>query len=346
MCLVLSMNSVKISYDGRITFWNARLGLSKVPTPKPREKSEVWELFVRSEPEVKERLLLRILGSSHVTNSDGHTQQRVRAARGTRGITPHGRSLVRMGAQFLEDRFGLKHLTFLTATLPESARAVCTRQTWAELVDRFRRKLRALLEKASLHSEIVGCVEIQEKRWSESGGSPPLHLHLLFHGRHKGSTWACRPAEFQDAWESSCLSVWNDAEGFQSSVRVESLRSSGVSYLGKYMSKGLKIASSIPEHLCPPSWHLISDSLRRFVKSQEFRCTGEVARDLFRWVRDSEVLLWAKDIWSSQCADGSFFLMAWCGAIRSRDDYWSLIGGARHLVQKRIYRNTEIQKMA
>ncbi len=329
------MNSCKISYDGRTTFWNARIASLRCPTASPPGITPEWRLFLSLPPEGKRLFWLSGMGLSHVTNLDASCESLPRARRGTKGITGYARSLVRMGAQALEDRHGLKQLSFLTLTLPESALTACTPLTWALVVNRFLKSLRRRLRRENLSTEIVGCTEVQEGRLEASGGRPPLHLHLLFQGRRRGESWCCRPVVFRALWAQACLSVWSDSRGFQSSSRVESLRSSGVSYLGKYMSKGGKMLELCNSDLLPSSWHTITRSLKNFVQKSEFRCSGELAKDLYYWLRDRDHLLWTKEVWSSQCADGSFFLMAWVGALSGRKVYWSIVQKMKKLLSSR-----------
>lgn len=329
------MNSLKISYDGRVTFWNAGLQSIQRPKDSTRERSPEWGLFSKLCPEGKKRFLLSGLGLSHVTNSDSSQEAPEKARRGTKGITSYGRSVVRMGAQALEDRHGLKNLTFLTATLPESALIVCTPQTWALVVNRFLKSLGFHLRKQKLSSELVGCTEIQESRLLRSGGVPPLHLHLLFQGRETGKTWVFPPVFFRDVWERACLSVWGGSHQFQASCRVESLRVSGVSYLGKYMSKGGDVLTSVIPTLLPSSWYTITTKLKNFVKRSEFRASGTYVCDLFHWLKDHDFLMWTKEVWSEMTRDGSYFLMAWVGAIRGRSKYWEIVEASRLFCSRR-----------
>lgn len=329
------MNSCKIAYDGRITFWNAKLQSIQRPKAKSTAMSAEGRLFFSLCPEGKRRFLLSGMGLSHVINSDVSSEGAPRAKRGARGITCYGRSLIRSGAQVLEDRHGLKCLTFLTATLPESALVAYTPLTWAAVVNRFQKSLRRLLKRASLSEEIVGCVELQPGRLLKSSGLPTPHLHLVFQGRERGKSWFYRPEVYLKAWERACRSVWFGSREYQASVRVESLRSSSVSYLGKYMSKGGDVLTSCDPSLLPSSWYTISATLKSFVKRSEFRVSGEAAHDLYYWLKDHDFLLWVRDVWSHQCADGSYFLMAWIGAIKGRSKYWEIVQGMRELVKRR-----------
>lgn len=329
------MNTCKISYDGRVTFWNTRLQSIQRPETTPQVQSAEGRLFFSLCEEGKRRWLLSGLGLSHVLISDGNLKPSPRAVRGSKGISVAGKALVRQGCQWLEDEFGVKNLSFLTCTLPESALAAYTPQSWAEVVNRFLKALRRRLVRAKLSIEIVGCIELQPGRLLKSQGQPTAHLHLVFQGRKVGGQWAYRPESYRASWERACKSVWADAQGFGQSTRVESIRVSSVSYMGKYLSKGGKILASLDPMLLPRAWYTMSSSLKALVKRLEFRVSGEAAYDLYYWLKNHEFLTWVREVWSGQCADGSYFLMAWIGAIKARSKYWEIVGGMRELVKRR-----------
>lgn len=329
------MNTCKISYDGRVTFWNARIKTMERFEPTRKSLSAEGRLFFSLCPDAKRRFLLSGMGLSHVTNLDAQVAHSSKERRGVKGISTYGRSLVRMGCQALEDRHGVKCLSFLTLTLPDTLLAVCTPGTWAQVLNRFLKSLTRRLLRAKLSPLQVGCVEIQEKRAIHSESKPPLHLHLVFQGREIGKSWAIRPDEFQALWAQACRSVWGGSHQFLASVRVESLRVSAVSYLGKYMSKGGSALVGVDSTLLPSSWYTITRSLKDFVKRAEFKLSGDTASDLFHWFKDHEFLIWTREVWSQQCADGSYFLMAWIGAIRGRSKYWEIVDAMRHFVARR-----------
>jgi hypothetical protein len=105
--------------------------------------------------------------------------------------------------------------------------------------------------------------------------------------------------------------------------------------MGKYMSKGggvLKLIS--PENL-PSGWYTISKKLKAFVKSQEFRCSGELAHALYEYFYSGDMLLWARSAWSDWTETGTRYLVAWIGAIRSRSTYWEVVEDARNFISTR-----------
>lgn len=326
-----SMNNIKITYDGRITAWNSKLTTHRASKLPLLRQSPEWELFCLLPTEGKEEFLTSCLGSSHVANSDSVPEPAPRARRGLKGITAYGRTLIRGGAQYLEDRYGVKHLSFLTCTLPPEALAVCTPESWAEVLNRFLKSLRLHLVKGGLSPEIVGCIEVQEIRLLQESGRPPLHLHVVFQGRQIGKAWAY-PGEFYQAlWERACKSVWEDIQGFQSSCRVESLRSSAVSYLGKYMSKGGDVLNLCKPELLPSAWYTISTKLKAFVKGATLKLSGQAAHDLYETLYRGDQMLWARSVMSEFSDIGVCYLLAWVAQIRSRETYWEIVNSIREV---------------
>lgn len=323
------MNNIRVDYDGRVTAWNTQIKTYRASKAPLLRQSPEWELFSSLPPEGKEKFLESDLGSSHVANSGMPTQQAPRARRGTRGITSHGRKMIRCGAQYLQDRYGIKNLSFLTCTLPESALAVCTPETWARVLDSFLQSLRYRLEKAGLSTELVGCTEVQGSRLLQSSGVPPLHLHLVYQGRQTGKSWAHRPAFYQGLWARACLSVWACSREFQSSCRVESLRSSAVSYLGKYLSKGGEVLNLCKPELLPSSWYTISTKLKAFVKSASFKVSGQFAHTIYEYLYSGNQMKWARSVMSEFSEQGTCYLLAWIGQLISREAYWELVNDCR-----------------
>lgn len=319
------MNKLKITLDGRATAWVCKLHTPKASKLQLSGLSPELELF-RGLPEpARVKFLESTMGSSHVSNSDKVSADTKNARRGSKGITSHGRSQVRCAAQWLEDKHGIKSLSFLTCTLPREALAVYTPETWALVVNRFGKWLRYHLDRVGLDPLIVGVTEIQMKRWEAERGLPPVHLHYLFAGRIKTGAWAFRPSFYQAGWEQACQSVWALQCSFQSSTRVESLRSSSVNYLGKYMSKGVSALKSLSPEVLPTGWYSISTKLKRLVKAAEVHLSGELATQTYQWLKDSELIWWQREVITYNPETGYLYLVAWMGALKSREIYWELL---------------------
>ena len=215
------------------------------------------------------------LGSSMLPNSHREGNDKLNSpivARGHKGISSYGRKLVRNGAYLLERSQPKQYLSFLTLTIPSLTvqESVSFCEEWCEIVRIFIQRLTRALKRAGLPGEVVGCVELQEQRFHSTGVLAP-HLHLLFVGRHRSKSWAYRPEHFRTMWASACTArcPWLEGRSFESTENVERVKFSGEGYLGKYMSKGGKIISSLPDELkavLPSTWYVCSNSLRSRVK--------------------------------------------------------------------------------
>lgn len=317
-------NSLKLLPCGRIIFYNSKCSVPE----KGSFLTDSREVAIDSEPEPGSLPLPgsspSYLGLSHVVISDNVSTGYKRARKGTKGITSHGRNQIRAGCHWLEERFGKRNLTFLTATLPDQAMLLCTPHTWSEVVNRFLKSLRYHLTNVGLCPEIVGCTEIQSSRLLKTDRTPPLHLHLLFQGRQPYGHWGIDKREYQRLWQQACLSVWPVSVDFGSSCRSESIYRSGVAYMSKYLSKGGKVLEQCNPELLPSAWYTISSHLKGIIKATISSCRNYLARTLYEQIRDSDILTWARDIYSVVHGDGSQYLLCWMGQIRDRSIYWKL----------------------
>lgn len=318
------MNSCKLLPCGRIIFYNLRTVRSPLGILPSQQVVERGDFSLEGSTNVAQESEAVYLGSSHDVISDNLTKPVPRARRGSGGISPHGRNLIRAGCHWLEETFGKRNLTFLTATLPDEAMRQCTPETWAIVVNRFLKSLRYHLKGEGLCQEIVGCIEIQEKRLLTTDGIPPLHLHLLFQGRKSYRHWAIGNQEFRRLWSQSCKSVWQLSVQFESSCRAESVKTSGVAYMSKYMSKGGSVLSKCKPELLPSAWYTVSVNIKEMIKRTTLRFGNHLARNLFERIQNSTILKWRRDVWSVEHGDGSQYLVAWVGQIASRKIYWEL----------------------
>lgn len=193
-----------------------------------------------------------------------------RKKRGALGISAYGRRLVRNACHELEGRHGRQHLSFATFTLPAISRqeSLAISRQWAEIVRVFLQRLRRGLISAGLPAEIVGVTEVQEERTNRDG-ILALHLHIVFVGRHPKRTWAYTPSWYRGEWVAVISRYVKDPPETYNWSAVENVvrvKFSAESYLGKYMSKGLKSVAAISDEFgvdCLPSaWHTCSASLR------------------------------------------------------------------------------------
>ena len=108
-----------------------------------------------------------------------------RGTYGKHGITNYGKRVLKNSCILLQQRYTRKKLGFATCTLPDMGREVlCVlTENWAQVVQRFFQKARRFHEKRDLPFIYVGCTEIQEKRFVDTG-LPVPHLHFVYVSKH------------------------------------------------------------------------------------------------------------------------------------------------------------------
>lgn len=222
------------------------------------------------------------LGLSNLRNN--HKQPK-----GGGGITSHGRRTVRQGAFLLEDLVGKDDLSFLTCTLPGTTMEQCrtANEKWGEVTRRFLQEIRRELQRHNLPDWIIGCTEIQPKRFAATG-QPWPHLHIVFPGR-ANRQWIIRPARANLLWARCCKAVLGGGLGdYLAATRIEQIKSSKPvgQYLAKYMSKGgdelAAILEDDPEFPHPAQWHHVTHALGDLIAKGTKRLLGDTAAWIIR----------------------------------------------------------------
>jgi hypothetical protein len=98
------------------------------------------------------------------------------------------------------------------------------------------------------------------------------------------------------------------------------------------MSKGGDVLSLCKPELLPSAWYTISTKLKVFVKNATFKLSGQAAHDLYEYLYSGGEMLWAKSVMSEYSDQGTCYLLAWVGQIRSRDTYWGLMDDLRPIL--------------
>lgn len=272
------------------------------------------------------------LGSSLVPNSHS-------TPRGQKGISRYGAKLVRNGAFLIEKTSPVGTLSFLTTTLPdvspEESEAIAS--NWSEIVRVFLQWLRRVLRKSSLPGEIVGCTEVQEKR-AEKTGVFGLHLHLVFVGRGRNSSWKVSCEDVREAWKralSPFLSKQVDGYDWSACENLQMVKKSAQGYLGKYLSKGLKscqrMRALFPNIRFPSNWYVCTNSLRAKVRALTLRVSGDLGLLLLDILEsgDSEWVEYAAPI-KVPC-DGHMISIGYVGRLTAmgRREFSSLVKASR-----------------
>jgi hypothetical protein len=200
-----------------------------------------------------------------------------RSPRGSRGITSHGRRMVKSGCTLLERKYGKDCLVFFTATIPqlpdEDMRTIAA--NFSECVRQFRQSWQREAEKRGLDSDMVHVVELQEKRFQETGYAVP-HLHAVFQGRHNDrSMWAIWVQKFDEMWERAVSAVLGRAIKMPAACNTKRVRKSAANYLAKYCSKGSasvkRVARWGKKMPLPSSWYGVTKGLRSEISKATIR---------------------------------------------------------------------------
>ena len=224
------------------------------------------------------------LGSSSVPIS------RTRSRKGLKGITTHGKRMVRNGCHILEEVFGRGRCGFGTFTLPDlnlpDYAAVCTQ--WSDIVNRFTQEVKRTLATRTEKTYIVFVTEFQEKRFEKEKRAYP-HLHICYPARpQRDYNWYISASEFRAMWkqavERCCLSSYC----FDASVDCVVVKKSVGAYLSKYLTKG---AGDIARYLetglpfgCLGHWWGLTGELRSAIK-EGTRSSPAIAGHLWREIR-------------------------------------------------------------
>ena len=205
-------------------------------------------------------------------DSNSHTfKDEGTSPRGTKGMTPHGKRVLRNAVAVMERKFGPKNMTFATLTLPKLTYEEFwnVSSNWSEIARVFYQKLSRALKRNGLSGAYAGCTELQPSR-SGREEVPALHIHCVFMGRRrKGQPWALHPVRIRSIWSSVVqMYLWHEYD-WSASENVQAIRKSAASYLAKYVSKSAAIDCEIRKDCTgwtlPTCWYNVSQALRRYV---------------------------------------------------------------------------------
>lgn len=205
----------------------------------------------------------RALGLSTVPSS------RIRSRQGSKGITANGRKWVREGCYTLTHIYGRKNLGFHTLTLPhrgESLRRIV--KYWHKIVHRYFEELGRVYERKGIPLQYVSVVEIQEKRYINTGEIAP-HLHYVCNAR-LGGKFILSPVDVRQIFQRVCERYEHWEGGYASCENCQVVRRDAGKYLSKYFSKGGAVVRDIAEkspELLPRRWWKVSPSVMQSVKA-------------------------------------------------------------------------------
>lgn len=270
--------AISMQVSGKI-YPNGEFGIAKVKKFTP-EHVEVKPLTRKQQLKIE---YLPIIGIEGLKAVDGEAEGSpplgfvrlsnftARAPRGSKGITRQSGRMVRNSAYLLQERYGAKHLSFVTLTLPSvtAEESVLISERWSRVVDNLREALVLRLARAGLPKAVVGVTEIQSQRTGRDGVLG-LHLHLLFVGRRRYSSWVIKTEEIDLLWQTiitnQCPGNWD----FSRACKMQQVKGSAAGYLSKYMSKGpgdiQKAQEDVIGACVPKAWHTMTRMLLRWTK--------------------------------------------------------------------------------
>jgi len=219
------------------------------------------------------------LGLSAVANHHRPAPRRY----GLKGISANGRNKVYEGAKLLERKYG-RRLGFYTLTCPyiDSSLIYEFNRNIGEIVRRWFQELRRMYEAKACNFRYVAVIEIQSKRFEETG-IPVLHIHYIAncycgHGRE----WVLNADEIRYLWMRTVAQVCGVEVDTSSSVDAQVVKKSASGYLAKYISKGsgvVEFLADIAPSQLPRQWWSMSASIRDGLK----KLTVQIPQSIAEW---------------------------------------------------------------
>jgi len=317
------MNSVRLRPSGRLSFGFSKKGYKLHRLPKrslaQRMRDESIGIVGAStvDPEGIQRAATMDL--SNLSNLR-KTSERDRAKRGLRGMTGHGRLLVKDAAFWLQKEYGKERLAFWTVTIPPECLNVALITSWSKVVESVRKKLSYHLAKHSLPDFIVGVTEIQPKRYVQNRDIPPLHLHIVYVASHKPYVPLISKETLSKLWSDTVttLSGVDCREDTVSSVQF--IKKDVVGYLGKYMSKGFYDTEGLDTSLCPSSWYFATQSIKLIVKGLIVYHTGEWVNELYEYFRSHGSMFGFRKAVEIHIGNEQYIKVGWYGELKGEHE--------------------------
>lgn len=238
-------------------------------------EASLAEQFGRSAGDVLSR---SSLGLSVASNSPRNQKKR-----GSTGITPMNKRLIKSGCVLFEQKFGRENTMFGTATIPTLTplmhKMVC--EKWSQIVKHFMKEIQRKIERNGGDPTYIFISEIQEERYMKYGVVVP-HLHWICQSRiHAWGRWHMEPPEVAELWLRVLSHHLQTPISSKASTRIETVRSSIAKEMAKYLTKGGKLLKRIHDdgfgHLLPSAYMGMIRSLKADVKRSIIQLTGEAA---------------------------------------------------------------------
>lgn len=215
-----------------------------------------------------------------------------------KGLTRLGARMLRQGSFLIDQDCGKDCVTFGTATLPDLSDEELAQieSDWSNVIDRFFKRLRYHLQKKGLPAEVIHVTEVQPKRSQNEGREIP-HIHFVFQGRKRKSSWAITPKQITKFWFRACQLKLKRLKTFTSSCQLARVKFSVAKYLSKYVSKtktktSESTSSPTLRKLSLKQWWGITDSLRKRIYRSTRVLSGSLTEHLWRTHENEEKSVW------------------------------------------------------
>lgn len=213
---------------------------------------------------------------------------------GSSGITRYGRRVTENCCILLTKKYHKENLGFGTCTLPSLCDEAlkCLLANWSNVVRRFFQKIKRAYEKVGSQFIYVGCTEIQPNRFINSS-QPVPHLHFVFVSRfNRRDKYTLVASEDYLYWNEAVnevlhLNGWTSLmgeDGHVGSLKIERIKTSAASYLGKYISKGSKEVKDMQEagYSCfPKQWWFACMHCKKLFKESILTMSAKLSREIF-----------------------------------------------------------------
>lgn len=262
------------------------------------------------------------------------SSQKKRGSYGSHGITNFGKRVCKNSAILLQKRHDRGCLGFGTATLPCISAPLC-RYIIANIADisrRFYQRIRREYAKRGAEFDYIGVVEIQEKRFGDTN-LPVPHLHFVFVAKPNiRSGYTLHTKDFYTAWNNSVNEVIGKGrfapimgvDGHVGSVKVEPIRKSAASYLGKYISKGCTVVKAMKEKgftEFPKQWWTASMQCKKMFKDSLVHLRSDECEAIFYGLEhllEEGLLTWCNFV---DILIGDRYVRVGCVGVMSNDMY-------------------------
>lgn len=213
----------------------------------------------------------------------------------------------------MQKKHGKHNLGFATCTLPavnQDAYGLILKEL-SDITRRFYQKISRIYSKRGVKFCYVGCVEIQERRFKQTGMAVP-HLHFVYVSRYpRSKQYVMSTKDAYDSWNKAvnevlvlhgCKPIMG-VGNHEGSVKLESVRKSASAYLGKYISKGCKVVADMIDAgivQFPKQWWTACMDAKRMLKDAIIKPSQDICQMLFYdsdTLYDAGLVAWMQSVW-------------------------------------------------